>query len=350
MLLTKSQKMKKILLTICFAFSINLNAQTSGNGVTDIDGNFYPTVIIGTQEWTTVNLRVTHYKNGDIITNAQNGSNLQWSNLTTPARCQYIENQSTYYTLNEDGLLYNWFAVNDSRNIAPEGWHIPTKAEWETLIANSLSSTNDVMRKINDGGSDPLLKYWKLSCSSTQNPWNFSALASGGRFIDQTANTGYYGFGPGYTFPVGGQPTNNARTRAYFWSSTSSTSLNNSWCAKIITCVEPPFSNPNPNNLLLETQSQKSGFSIRVIKNTNLNNEIYNKSKFSIYPNPVKTELTINISEKINLIEIFDLLGKNVFYKENPSKTINIEFLEKGIYILKIKTDNENYCDKIIKK
>jgi uncharacterized protein (TIGR02145 family) len=92
--------------------------------VTDIDGNVYQTVQIGDQLWMAENLKVTHYRNGDAI--PTNYTNLQWVDLFTCAYCIYNDepaNADTY------GNLYNWYAVDDSRNIAPEGWHVPTDEE-----------------------------------------------------------------------------------------------------------------------------------------------------------------------------------------------------------------------------
>ncbi len=97
--------------------------------VTDIDGNVYSTLSIGSQIWMAENLKVTHYRNGDPITNITDES--KWSSHITGAYCYYdnsSNNQKTY------GNLYNWYAVNDNRNIAPTGWHIPTDAELTTLI------------------------------------------------------------------------------------------------------------------------------------------------------------------------------------------------------------------------
>ena len=89
-------------------------------------------VQIGTQIWTTKNLDVTTYRNGDVI--PQVTSPAQWVELTTGAWCYYenkSENGTTY------GKLYNWFAVKDSRGLAPAGYHIPTAAEW-TILVNFL--------------------------------------------------------------------------------------------------------------------------------------------------------------------------------------------------------------------
>ena len=96
--------------------------------VTDINGNVYHTVIIGTQTWMVENLKTTKYRNGDPIPNVTDAT--QWSNLTTGAFSDYNNTPSNSNTY---GHLYNWYAVSDSQNIAPTGWHVPTDVEWITL-------------------------------------------------------------------------------------------------------------------------------------------------------------------------------------------------------------------------
>lgn len=118
-----------ILFTVAFC---NTKAQ-----VTAQDGRTYKTIKIGNQEWMAENLNVSTYRNGDSILYKQekgkkNGfkTNVGWQTMTKGAWCYYeTENgiDTTY------GKLYNWYAVNDSREIAPLGWHIPTSAEWKEL-------------------------------------------------------------------------------------------------------------------------------------------------------------------------------------------------------------------------
>jgi len=100
----------------------------TGTGVTDIDGNVYQTIIIGDQEWMAENLKVTHYRNGDAIPTGLSDS--EWENLNSGAYAVYNDDESNADTY---GYLYNWYAVDDSRTIAPEGWHVPTDEEWTTL-------------------------------------------------------------------------------------------------------------------------------------------------------------------------------------------------------------------------
>ncbi len=91
-------------------------------------GGYTQTVTIGSQVWASTNLNVSTYRNGDIIPQVQDRN--IWTSLTTGAWCYYDNDPSngTKY-----GKLYNWYAVNDPRGLAPKGYHIPTNAEWTTL-------------------------------------------------------------------------------------------------------------------------------------------------------------------------------------------------------------------------
>jgi len=100
--------------------------------VTDIDGNVYGTVKIGTQVWMAENLRTTKYNDGTTIPYVANGTD--WSNLTTPARCAY-NNTTNADTIKIFGLIYNGFTVKTNK-LCPTGWHIPTKAELEVFMSH----------------------------------------------------------------------------------------------------------------------------------------------------------------------------------------------------------------------
>jgi uncharacterized protein (TIGR02145 family) len=128
--------------TSFFARAYATNSAGTGYGaqvlfttsVTDIDGNVYPTVHIGTQVWMAANLKTTRYRDGTTIPNVTNGTT--WSGLTTGAWANYDNNAANDATY---GKLYNWYAVADSRNICPAGWHVPTDAEW-TVLSNFLAT------------------------------------------------------------------------------------------------------------------------------------------------------------------------------------------------------------------
>lgn len=96
----------------------------------DIDGNAYDTVKIGSQFWMQQNLKTSHYRNGDPIPEIT--SLLLWSTLTSGAWCWYNNDSVKYASVY--GKLYNWYAVNDQRGLAPEGWHVATDPEWSALV------------------------------------------------------------------------------------------------------------------------------------------------------------------------------------------------------------------------
>jgi len=138
--------------------------------VTDIDGNVYHTVIIGSQVWMVENLKTTKYRNGESIPKVIGET---WDNLTTGAYCIYDDNEDNRIIY---GLLYNWYAVSDNRNICPEGWHIPTIEEWRTLAHTGL--------ELKESGTT----HWKSPNSVLPNSSGFMALPGGSCQYD-----GYFG-------------------------------------------------------------------------------------------------------------------------------------------------------------
>lgn len=153
----------------------------------DIDGNAYRTIEIGDQTWMAENLRTTKYRNGEDITNVT--SNSQWVALTTEAYSSY-DNNTDLDQLATHGLLYNWYAVSDSRNIAPEGWHVATQADWDVLVAE-VGGVVVSGAKLKEAGNT----HWN-SGSSASNSSGFTALPSGRRqYTDGTfINSGFNGF------------------------------------------------------------------------------------------------------------------------------------------------------------
>ena len=110
---------------------ILLVSACSGNKsepLTDSEGRSYNTVRIGKRVWSAENLDVSRYRNGDPIPEVRDPE--EWSKLTTGAWCRYENNPENGKTY---GRLYNWYAVNDPRGVAPEGWHVATDADWKAL-------------------------------------------------------------------------------------------------------------------------------------------------------------------------------------------------------------------------
>jgi len=174
--------------------------ETTGT-VTDIDGNVYQTVTIGTQVWMMENLKVTHYRNGDPIPHVTDNST--WEGSTTGAYCEYDNNPANVATY---GRLYNWYAVDDSRNIAPAGWHVPTDEEWKQLemyLGMSQAEADGTgYRGTDEGGKlkEAGTTHWISPNTGATNESGFSALPGGYRY-----HFGYF---------------NDMGFYAYFWSST----------------------------------------------------------------------------------------------------------------------------------
>lgn len=138
--------------------------------VTDIDGNVYQTVVIGEQEWMAENLRVT--KLNDEIEIPLSIDEVEWIESTVPLRTTYADNEGDATLL---GRLYNWYAVN-SRRLAPEGWHVPTQADWDALMKYAGGSDVAGGHLKEDGGT------WNAPNTGADNILGFTAIGSGYRF------------------------------------------------------------------------------------------------------------------------------------------------------------------------
>ncbi|NNG01411.1 MAG: hypothetical protein HKM93_18620 [Desulfobacteraceae bacterium] len=146
--------------------------------VTDIDGNVYHTITIGTQVWMVENLGTTKYRDGTSIPNVTD--NTTWNNLTTGAYCDYKNTPSNSATY---GRLYNWYAATDARNIAPTGWHVPTDAEWTTLTTH-LGGERGTGGKLKEIGTT----HWTSPNTGATNETGFTALPGGFRSRNGTFN------------------------------------------------------------------------------------------------------------------------------------------------------------------
>ncbi|NND05901.1 MAG: hypothetical protein HKN87_05935 [Saprospiraceae bacterium] len=165
--------------------------------VTDTAGNTYRTITIGSQEWMAENLRTTHYADGTIIPQVNN--NGTWAAANYGAWCWY--DTSSNYEL-PYGKLYNWYAVNDGRGLCPNGWHMPSDAEWTTLIdfldpevvdPDAIGTQSSVAGgKMKESGT----AHWNSPNTAATNESGFSGLPGGFRFNDGSyitlGNDGYW--------------------------------------------------------------------------------------------------------------------------------------------------------------
>ncbi len=151
-------------------------AQASAT-VTDIDGNIYKTVTIGNQGWMAEDLKTTRYRNGDLISTTSPAT-LDISSESTPKyQWAYAGDESNVATY---GRLYTWYAVSDSRSVCPAGWHVPSDAEWQTLI-DFLGGERAAQGKLKEAGTT----HWNSPNSDATNESGFTALPGGNRFNNE---------------------------------------------------------------------------------------------------------------------------------------------------------------------
>lgn len=174
--------------------------------------------------WMKKNLNVTTYRNGDPIPEVKDP--VEWSKLTTGAWCYQSNDPATGKIY---GKLYNWYAVNDPRGLAPEGWHVPTEAEW-TALQNCLCGVWVA------GGK---MKAWGKSTNSS----GWAGLPGGYR---EYINGSFNGAGE-----IGGMGA------GYWWSSTVGDMVSGPWNLKLETDY-PTF--------YMDVNDKGTGFSVRCIK------------------------------------------------------------------------------------
>ena len=169
----------------------------------------YESVRIGNQEWMTRNLDVDRFRNGDFIPHIE--SDEEWKEAGEngqPAWCYYDndpENGKKY------GKLYNWFAVNDPRGLAPEGWHVPTEDEWTCLVEYL-------------GGKD--IAGHKMK---SVEGWDASVNCQNGYIHNGNGNnsSGFNGLPSGLRFDVGS--FKDIRNDVFFWSANEFDNFFNAW-------------------------------------------------------------------------------------------------------------------------
>jgi uncharacterized protein (TIGR02145 family) len=193
---------------------------TSSNSVTTT----YPTVFIGTQYWMEKNLEVTHYRNGDMIPNVSDPT--AWEGLTTGAWCYYNNDSESGY-----GKLYNWYAVNDPRGLAPTGWHVPSHAEWTTL-STYLGGTTVAGGAMKETGTT----HWTSPNTDATNSSGFSGLPGGYRYVD------------GEFFQIG---------RRVFWWSSTEYNTEKAWLR---------FLDSSDGKVIVSLTPKLSGFSVRCLR------------------------------------------------------------------------------------
>jgi len=225
----------------------DLDTDTSSGSITDQDGNTYDYLTYGDQVWTVENAEMVTYRDGTPIPQVTDGT--AWSNLTTGAWA-YYNNDST------KPRLYNWYAVmgihdaeptTPNKEFAPEGWHVPTDAEWTTLEEHLIANS------YNYDGTTTGNKIAKSMASTTG--WN-SSTTTGVPGNDQSLNNscGFNAFPEGYRYTSGS--FFDEGSFAFFWSSTED-STDYAWNRNL---------NSFNSDLSRDYSNKRIGFSVRFVR------------------------------------------------------------------------------------
>jgi uncharacterized protein (TIGR02145 family) len=155
--------------------------------VKDADGNIYQTVVIGDKEWLAENLKTTRYSNGDLI-GTTDPATLNTSGETM-IKYQWAAGGNEG-NVSEYGRLYTWYAVNDARNICPQGWHVATDTEWTAMIT-TLGGDAEAGNNLKESG----ISSWEAPNDGASNSSGFTARPGGSRNGNGTfANLRRYGY------------------------------------------------------------------------------------------------------------------------------------------------------------
>lgn len=220
-------------------YTFSFDAVVCPPTLTDINGNVYNAVQIGSQCWMRENLRVRNYRNGTAIPEITN--NASWKGLTTGARCWYNVDSATYAAIY--GAMYNWYACVDTNGLCPAGWHVPTDLEWKALeIAVGMSpavANNSGYRGNDEGGKlkDTTTVYWEPPNTGATNSSGYTGLPGG------------YRLGSDGTFASEGQI-------GYWWTSTAF-STSSAWYHALV------YNYPGVARI---SYGIKTGFSVRCLK------------------------------------------------------------------------------------
>lgn len=302
--------MKTIKTLAFFACTIFLMQKTFAQTATDIDGNIYNVVTIGTQEWLQENLRTTKLTDGTPI--ALISDNTIWASSTTAAYCWYGNDQGMYGSIY--GPLYNWYTVNTEK-LCPSGWHVPNNAEWQTLI-DFLGGASVAGNKLKEAGT----VHWNIPNTGATNESNFTALPGGQR--------GAYG-----VFDL-------VKGSATFWTSTSTSPLNAETWALF-------FHSAYCQNV---SDGKEAGKSVRCIKGNVSGMHEAEPSSFNyrVYPNPARSTFYVQqFTSQDCKLQVMDFFGRTILMKTFTNQT-SISLLQPGIYILQLNDMNGKYIQTII--
>lgn len=178
----------KVDLITVTGIDIVFNPGLSYGTVTDIEGNSYKTIKIGTQEWMAENLKTTKYNDDTAIPLVTDPT--EWLDLSTAAYCWYDNDQTSYQP--KYGALYNWYVVETAK-LCPTGWHVPDDSEW-TILTDYLGGEDIAGGKLKETSSG----HWTDPNQGASNESGFTALPGGFKNFDYNQGNflgiGYLGY------------------------------------------------------------------------------------------------------------------------------------------------------------
>lgn len=214
----------------------------TSNSVTDIDGNVYKTVTIGTQTWMKENLKTTKYSNGEVIGTTIPSTLSLGSESTPKYQWAYDGNESNVAIY---GRLYTWYAVTDSRNVCPMGWHVSTDADWTTLTDYLTANGYGYEGSGSDIGK---------SMADTTGWTTYSTAGTIGNDQSSNNSSGFTALPSGYRYETGNFYTINGAGQ--WWSSTVISDLTSHW---LLTYMGSIIYNDS-------SAPKKLGFSVRCLQ------------------------------------------------------------------------------------
>jgi len=312
-----------------------INAQET---VTDIDGNEYTTVTIGDLVWMAENLRTDRFSNGDTIPLAN--AYADWNTISHtnagPAKASFRE--SSFFS-DTFGYLYNHYVLTDPRGITPEGWRVPTEADWQALETFLGMPEADLERGDGWAGADSAVAaklrststdFWETSENSTAtDEFGFSWIAGSVRYSDGTfeSEISAYRFGALWSLDEDASDATKAWRR---------------------------LARYDRDDLRRSPVPKGTGHHIRLVRDATItNNEVgpEEPKEFALsqnYPNPFNPSTLINyvVPEISNVkITIYDILGREVAVLVNETKTagsyhVNFDAtgLSSGVYMYRLQT------------
>ena len=287
---------------VCIALPGLCAAQT----VTDYDGNVYPIVTIGSQLWTATNIQTTHYADGGLV----------------PTGCFPDGDVALVEPL---GRLYTWAAatrnatVQGAQGVCPTGWHVPTDAEWMTLINEAGGET------VAAGALKSTSSLWTAP-NVADNSTGFSALPAGN----------CYNCGTGGSCDL-------LSTHAEFWTSTPIDALS--------------AANWSMNYQLINVfrhynQDKANGFSVRCLSNSTVGMEEHAVPLFRLLPNPTNGVAYMEVTGDLGsgaILVVRDLVGRELSTTAlRGQRLLTIGDLPGGAYVVTVTDGGRRWQERLV--